>query len=150
MQITCDLSCPPFRRATWRMKLKAASNCDPFPRMSVFPGHELKIPLSSVTTVAKSILCLKQIERQNKSKLHRELIQENYSKCRKLETIFWTIMLESYAGLGIREWIECGFPSIIRSFPKTEWVWINPDYCLFQVFPFLNKGVRTKIHLPKR
>ena len=59
MQITWTLSFSSFCKATWRMKLNAASNCDPFPRTSVFPEQEVKMSLSSVTTVAKSTLYLK-------------------------------------------------------------------------------------------
>ena len=60
------------------MKLKAVSNCDPLPRTSVFPRHELKMSLSSVTTVAKSILYLTPQERttmsQDWSRLRRFLL----------------------------------------------------------------------------
>ena len=66
MQRTLALSFSSSCKATWRIKLNAASNCDPFPRTSVFPGHEVKMSLSSVTTVAKSIWCLKEWQRERK------------------------------------------------------------------------------------
>lgn len=75
----------------------------PFPSDVGFPRARAKNTTVLCNHSGKVYLVSKQIERQNKSKLHRELIQENYSKCRKLEGIFWTIMLESYAGLGMRE-----------------------------------------------